>query len=490
MPNATARIAYSGSRKKRQSQATPGSASPAQTALPFVPATRVARARGQTPALNSAQAFCHATWPSGGQLRQEVAGVEVALADDRGLQVRGDDAILDQPVGIELGQRRLVADEVREVVVPVLHVEEVVDEVMREDGVLRRLRDRHQVVADRPLAVLREPEAERFGPQSLGQVPLRRDRAPRPGLVHPRSALREVRVVVGRELHVDRGDQRLELLLRMLDVRGVLRVDVLDPVLQEHVPGRVAAVVEEVRLAAVRLVPVDLVRVVEVERGRLQLVRAIPDARRPHQVRSRVQRALVVPRVLHRGPGVGEVRQVVVVQRLEDLAHDQAAEAVRHRDEDVVVDGAGRDLRDRLVHRDEVRLLDLDAVLLREVLLDPRPQVAVPVVDPERAALGLEAGRDRRVVVEELPRDRVVRARERELGGLAVRAAAAGREQRPHARQRERTRSGPPEELPPPVTRLSRMQRHRLSASEPESASAVNRRRRSARRPRACRPGR
>ena len=211
---------------------------------------------------------------------------------------------------------------------------------------------------------------------------------------------------------------------------------------------------------------------------------------RPRDVRDGVARLLVVPRVLHGRPDVREVREVVVVQRLQRLADDEAAEPVRRREEDVELDRARGDLRDRLVERREERLLDLDAVLLREVLLDPRPQVAVPVVDPERSALGLEAGRDHRVVVEERPRDRTVRPREHQLRRLEVPvvASAAGREDRAQARQAYDARCGAAEELAPTVSRLTWMTHPNLPGtmapcpSEPESSAVVNPQPRRARR--------
>ena len=222
---------------------------------------------------------------------------------------------------------------------------------------------------------------------------------------------------------------------------------------------RVASVVEEVHLSAVRLVPVDLVRVRELLGCRRDLVRAVADPGRPRDVRDRVPRLLVVPRVLHRRPDVLQVRQVVVVQRLERLADDEAAESIGCREEDVEVDGTGRDLRDRLVERREERLLDLDAVLLGEVLLDPRPEVAVPVVDAKCSALGLEPRRDHRVVVEQRPRDGAVGLGQQELGRLEVPvvAATAGGEERAQARQADDAGRRPPEELMAAVPRLTWM---------------------------------
>ena len=67
---------------------------------------RLDGARCQTPALNSAQAFCQSVWPVGVSSVSGIPAVEVALAHDRRLEVRRDDAVSHEPVRIELGERR------------------------------------------------------------------------------------------------------------------------------------------------------------------------------------------------------------------------------------------------------------------------------------------------------------------------------------------------------------------------------------------------
>ncbi len=184
-----------------------------------------------------------------------------------------------------------------------------------------------------------------------------------------------------------------------------------------------------------------------------------------------------------------------MVEGLEHLAHDEPAEAIGRREEHVEVDCARGDLRDRFVESREERLLDLDSVLLREVLLDLRPEVPVPVVDAKRPALRLEAGGDHRVVVEERPGDRAVRPREHELRRfeVAVVASAAGREERAQARQAENAGRRAPEELAPRVSRLTWMTHPNLpgpmgpSPSEPEWGSLVNPKRLPGRRLPRCR---
>ena len=96
--------------------------------------------------MNSAQAFCHSVLTRGRQLGLLVPPVEVALSDDCGLQVRRHDSVGHEPIGIELHERWLVSDVVREVVVPVLLVEQVVEEVVGKDGCSCGSRDADHVV--------------------------------------------------------------------------------------------------------------------------------------------------------------------------------------------------------------------------------------------------------------------------------------------------------------------------------------------------------
>ena len=234
------------------------------------------------------------------------------------------------------------------------------------------------------------------------------------------------RLVVGdRDLRVaDRAELR-EVGLRLVDDGLVLGVEV-----GPHVPShrvalhrhaqRVAPVVEDPDLAAIGLrVPEDVPRDVHARDVLLDLVVAPADPVHPDDVRDRVARAAVVERVGQLGPDVLlEVGQVGVVERLEQLAGDQvdhvrAAQAhdqvERHR--------PGRELRDRLVGRVVGRDLDLRVELLLELLDRRRVDVVGVVVDPQRAGLGLDAVRDRLVVVGDRPRHRVVGAWEREPRG-------------------------------------------------------------------------
>ena len=152
------------------------------------------------------------------------------------------------------------------------------------------------------------------------------------------------------------------------------------------------------------------------------LVVAPADPVRPDDVRHRVPAAAVVERVLQLGPDVLlEVRQVRVVERLEQLLGDQVDDVrAREPDDQVEGDRAGGELRDRLVGGVVGRDLHLAAGELLELLDQARIEVVGVVVDPERAALVGDAVGDRLVVLGDRPGDGVVGAGQRQ-------AARAGR---------------------------------------------------------------
>src|SRR4249919_1560872 len=100
-------MTYNGRTKKIASQATPGSAIPAQNpwCRPFggLPLATCDELRpGVLPQRLSSR----------GQLQRLIALEEVLLADDRGLQVRRDDVVLDELVRVDGDEGRLVTDEI------------------------------------------------------------------------------------------------------------------------------------------------------------------------------------------------------------------------------------------------------------------------------------------------------------------------------------------------------------------------------------------
>ena len=116
----------------------------------------------------------------------------------------------------------------------------------------------------------------------------------------------------------------------------VLGVDVRDAAMQQRHRERLALVVEDRDLAGVLLrVPEDVVAVLERGRRLLDLVGAPGDAGRVDRVRHRVARAHVVERALQRLPDVLQVRQVRVVDRLDQLARHCARQVLDGREPDV-----------------------------------------------------------------------------------------------------------------------------------------------------------
>ena len=96
----------------------------------------------------------------------------------------------------------------------------------------------------------------------------------------------------------------------------------------------------------------------------------------------------------HHRPGVGEVRQLRLVELLENLRGDLALQEIAGRHHDVVAGLAGQQPRlQRLVGVEGV-VDHLDAGLPGEVLQHPRRHVVRPVVEIDRALLRLR-GRER-----------------------------------------------------------------------------------------------
>ena len=180
---------------------------------------------------------------------------------------------------------------------------------------------------------------------------------------------------------------------------------------------RVALVVQYADLAAVGLrVPEDVPG--DVHRGDVRLDLVVPpaDAVHPDDVGHGVTAAAVVEGVRQLRPDVlGEVRQVGVVERLQELLGDQVDDVrAAQADDHVERDGAGRELGDRLVGRVVGGDLDRGSELLLELLDRHRVDVVGVVVDPQRPLLGRPSFRYRPVVGRDRPGDRVVGPRQRE----------------------------------------------------------------------------
>ena len=168
----------------------------------------------------------------------------------------------------------------------------------------------------------------------------------RPRLVEPGLALGQRLVVGDRDLDVGDVGELAEILARLRDDRLVLGVEVGPPpgahrvALHRH-RERVALVVEDRRPC--RLYGCDSQKMSHgtsiAAMSVLDLVVAPADPVRPDDVRHRVPAAAVVERVLQLRPDVLlEVRQVGVVERLDQLLGDQVDD-VRRREADDHVEG-------------------------------------------------------------------------------------------------------------------------------------------------------
>ena len=334
----------------------------------------------------------------------------------------------EELAAVDRGDRRLVADVAREVVVGDLVVEDVVQEAVGDHRLGRVGGHADAVVEDR--AALRlVPVGEHVGLDALGHVgddP--GDHVPRPRLVQDDAPGRHGLVVGDRDLDADLVVELLEVAAGAREQVGVLGVEVGHPAAHERHPRRLARVVEDRHLAAVLLRlrrPERVPRLVELARVEVEDVVAPRDARRVRRVRDAVARADVVERAVQLGPDVLlQVRDQLEVQRLDELAPDEARELIGRGEDDVELQAPRAELRERLVERVEGGDADADALLLAERLEDRRVDVVGVVVDLQlAAALGLDRARDD--VAELGQHHRVVAARERDAG--AVDRAARGR---------------------------------------------------------------
>ena len=98
----------------------------------------------------------------------------------------------------------------------------------------------------------------------------------------------------------------------------------------------------------------------------------------------------------HHRPGVGQVRQLRLVELLEDIGLDLALQEIGGGNDDVIAGFARKQARlQRLVGVE--RIVDhLDAGFLREILEHPRRHIVRPVVEIDGALGGLRVCRQRR----------------------------------------------------------------------------------------------
>ena len=198
-------------------------------------------------------------------------------------------------------------------------------------------------------------------------------------------------VLVGVELQIGAADEPSERALGGVQLRGVLRVQIGDAVVQQAHRKALVLVVKQADLSGDlrSLGPQRAPWVRELRRVEAwQLVGAPPDPGRVDRVGDRVAAADVVP-------GAGEARRdvrlqvgnVARVQRLQHLADDEPLEERRLGDEHVVLDLAAGELCDGLIDRVEGADLNLDPVFLFERVDDVEVDVLDPVVELQRPLL-------------------------------------------------------------------------------------------------------
>ena len=311
------------------------------------------------------------------------------VGDERAEEGLGHELGRDQVVGRGLLHRGLVAD-VLEVLLRVRRIEQEVDQRVGEDRPLGPGRDHEEVVGHRGAGRL--PVAEHVGVGALGQVLERGDHVARPGLVDVRGALGDLLVGEDVEAGVGGLDERLHVGLGGIDDLRVAGVGVGDAAVVHAERQRLALVVDDADEALVRRVPQQLPAVVAGEGRVVDDVAAVGDTGRVDGVGHRVLGADVVVRALQALQHVGEVGQVLLVERLDQLAGDVAGQPERGRaDHEVDLERVVAQVREQLV----LGVVGGDLHLRAERRLEGRHRVGVDVVgvveDLERPRLRLLA---------------------------------------------------------------------------------------------------
>src|SRR5215217_6422839 len=255
-----------------------------------------------------------------------------------------------------------------------------------------------------------------------------------------------------------------KVVLGGLQVVGLRAVDLGDAALEHPDPDRIPVVVVEPRYTLVLGIPERLPGVVHGCDVGGYHVRSPADAGQVDGVWDGVARPLVVVGVgEHRPDILFQVRQVVVVEGLQQLpCHELRYDLVR-RDEHVEVDLAGPQLPGRLLEVVEGSELDLDIELLLEILEYARVDIIRPVVKAQRPFFWLHPGVDHRVVVVKGLLDRVFpgadnHARSRRRG--ASPRTATGEQSARRGRSRHQPQRLTTRHAPPPGRSLPRVERH------------------------------
>ena len=176
---------------------------------------------------------------------------------------------------------------------------------------------------------------------------------------------------------------------------GVPGVDVGDTALEERERDGVAIGVDDREFPRIVGVPHGVVALL-CDLGAIDAIRAIADAVAVDELGHGVLRALVVVRVLQTGEQVRSIRNVGVVERLDEVASDQSGEGgIGEPDDQVGLQCAIAELCDGGILVVVDRLLDRDAEGLLEVGDHFGIGVVGPIEDLHRSTLVVQSVCDR-----------------------------------------------------------------------------------------------
>ena len=242
----------------------------------------------------------------------------------------------------------------------------------------------------------------------------------------PDLAARDLGVVVVVDVHVGQVGQVLEGLPGRRDLVRVRGVEIEVAVLHQPEADRLPRVVEYRDPVLVLGLPGHRPRIRHRVRVLVDVVLTPGDAGRVDRVGHRVLPLAVVEGVGEVRPRLRDVRDVAVVERLDQLPVHQLRHDVDGREEHVEVELPAAQFGQRGVHVLERGHLDLAVVLLTEGFQAVGVDVGDPVEQSQRGVLlGSKPALDRQVVLGQGPGHRVVRPGKRDPAGC-VRAGRRG----------------------------------------------------------------
>ena len=233
--------------------------------------------------------------------------------------------------------------------------------------------------------------------------------------MNPRCPGRNVRVVVVVDVQADERVQFEQRVRRCRQMVRVSRIQIEEAVLQQAQADALASIVEQRHLAAILALPRERPRVGHSLRAVLDEVLPPGDPRGVDRVRHRVPPALVVEGVGELRPGLVDVWEVAVVERLDQTGLHQGPDQVDGGEEHIEVEVAAGQFGDGLVGGVERAHLDGTSVLLGERVQHLLVDVGHPAIELDRGVLlRCQAAGDRLVGIGQRPGDRPVGPGERD----------------------------------------------------------------------------